>query len=331
MQGLALTSLAIGAAQGLSEASQEATSDLLFEYAMNRLENERSRNEACRAFAWTSNSLEAKAQLLARARTFGLSTGDAPFELKCMLEALSARAAPELERELISYMLELISAGDFTSAYAVAWAIGRASVSGAGEAALMTLLAEGDAAAGPATLSLLLGGRPELATLAALRLLGRTPQLQSQVQQFYYHGFETLSEEDLEQETIFRWVRNARAVEQFSPRGVHLKWAWELLGQQLRNLEYDSGPHSLTRAVLRNRLFQLASAGDGKAVDTLLLTAERGMLFAMQSAPGPLAYPAYRAYFRFLPTWQNLGTIAPTNAVPTPLIGNGNTSPPLAR
>ena len=248
-----------------------------------------------------------------------------------MLGALSARAAPELEPELLSYLLELITAGDSTSAYAVALAIGRASVSSSSESALVTLLAEGDAAAGPATLGLLLGGRPELATLAALRLLGRTPQLQSQVQQFYYHGFETLSEEDLEQETIFRWVRNARAVEQFSPRGVHLKWAWELLGQQLRNLEYDSGPHSLTRAVLRNRLFQLASAGDGTAVDTLLLTAERGMLFAMQSAPGPLAYPAYRAYFRFLPTWQNLGAISPTNAVPTPLIGNGDTSPPLAR
>jgi HEAT repeat protein len=307
MLASALNSLGIGAAQGLSEAGSESFSESLLRFAMDPSESEQSRLEACRALAWTSNTMDSKHRVLARARGLGKAPGSDNFSLNCLLETLSVRANPELRDELVLLLLELISASDTKSAIVVARAIGRAEISEASEPILLALLRQADIAAIPATLALLLGGRSELATLAALRMLGRTSQAQAELQQAYYHSFDRLVDEDVERDTINRWVRNARAIEQFSPRGIHLKWVWELLGQQLRNLEYDTGPHSLTRTVFRNRLYQQALTGNHMAIDTLLLAGERGMLFALRNRPGDLSFAAYRAYFRFLPPMQVRG------------------------
>ncbi len=310
----ALNSLGMGAAQGLSEAGSESFSDSLLHFAMDPSENEQSRLEACRALAWTSNTVDTKQRILARARGIARVPGADNFSLNCLLEALSTRANPELRDEMVPFLLELISISDMKSAIAVARALGRSEISEASEPILLALLQQADIAAIPASLALLLGGRSELATLAALRMLGRAPQAQAELQQAYYHTFDTLYDEDVERDTINRWVRNARAIEQFSPRGIRLKWVWDLLGQQLRNLEYDTGPHSLTRTVFRNRLYQQALTGNRLAIDTLLLAGERGMLFALRNNPGDLSFAAYRAYFRFLPPTQILGRSNPTEA-----------------
>ncbi len=311
MLGMALNSLASGAAQGLAETGSEHSSDRLLVHAMDRSENEQSRLAACKALAWTASTVESKRRIIARARGIGVLPGSANFELHCLLETLASRANPELCDELVPFLLEMVAASDTKAAYILALALGRAEVSEISEPVLLSLLQQADSAAGPATLALLLGGRSELAVLAALRMLGRSPQLQADIQQAYYHSFDYLSDEDLERDAIFRWVRNARAIEQFSPRGVKLKWTWELLGQQLRNLEYDTGPHSLTRTVFRNRLYQQAINGNRMAVDTLLLAGERGMLFALRDTPGELNFAAYRAYYRFLPQPQSLAPAAP--------------------
>ena len=313
----ALNSLGIGAAQGLSEAGNEQATDRLYRFAMDRSEHEQSRLEACRAMAFTATTAESRRRFLARARGLGTSTGSARFDLTCLLETLASRANPELQDDLVAFLYELVGAADTPSAFTIARSLGRFDISESAEPALVALLQRGDAASGPAALALLLGGRSELAILAALRMLGQSPQAQTELQQAYYHSFDFLSDEDLERDAIFRWVRNARAVEQFSPKGVRLKWPWDLLGQQLRNLEYDKGPHSLTRTVFRNRLYQQALAGNRRAIDTLLLAGERGMLFALRDTPGPLTFAAYRAYFRFLPHWQNLGVSNPKLAPPS--------------
>ena len=257
--------------------------------------------------AFTANSVESRHRFLARARGFGTSTGSARFDLACLLETLASRANPDLQDELVSFLIELVMASDTKSAFVVARAIGRADVPESSEPALIAMLQRDGNATGPAALALLLGGRSELAILAALRFIGQTPEAQAELQQAYYHSFDFLSDEDLERDAIFRWVRNARAIEQFSPKGIRLKWPWELLGQQLRNLEYDMGPHSLTRTVFRNRLYQQAMNGNQRAIDTLLLAGERGMLFALRDNPGPLTFAAYRAYHRFLPASSILG------------------------
>jgi len=314
MLAMALNSLGIGAAQGLSEAGSESYEDPLLRFALDPSENEQSRLEACRALAWTSNTVDSKRKILARARGMRSPAGSNNFTLNCLLETLSTRANPEIRDELVPFLLELIAASDMQSALVVARAIGRAEISEASEPTLLALLQQADLAAIPAALALLLGGRSELATLAALRMLGRSSRAQAELQQAYYHSFDTLYDEDVERDTINRWVRNALVIEKFSPRGIRLKWVWDLLGQQLRNLDYDTGPHSMTRTVFRNRLYQQALTGNTMAIDTLLLAGERGMLFALRDNPGDLSFAAYRAYFRFLPPAQILGRINPTTA-----------------
>jgi HEAT repeat protein len=302
--GRALRSIGIGAAQGIGEAGRARSSDLLMRFAMDTWEHEESRFEACRALAWVSNSTDARQRILGRARGIAGASEAPAFNLICLLESLALRGDVQLQDDLLAFLRELIARPDRISAFAVARALGRTVLSVSSEQMLLTLLHASDDQALPATLALLLGGRSEVAILAALKLLERSAQAQADLQQAYYHSFDYLTDEDLERDSLFRWVKNAKDVEHFSPRGVHLQWTWELLGQQLRNLEFDKGPHSLTRTVFRNRLYQQALGGDHFALDTLLLAGERGMLFALRDTPGEASFAAYRAYYRFLRPWQ---------------------------
>ena len=78
----------------------------------------------------------------------------------------------------------------------------------------------------------------------------------------------------------------------------------EQLRRQFKNLQYDNGPHSFTRLVLRNRLLQMARGEDAAvrqgAVNTLLFMQEQGALLALRDEKGPVGALAADAYHRLL-------------------------------
>ena len=75
----------------------------------------------------------------------------------------------------------------------------------------------------------------------------------------------------------------------------------EQLRRQFDNLQFDNGPHSFTRVVLRTRLMSMAKTGEAdvrkKAITTLKFMRERGVLLSLigsEGETGALATKAYR-------------------------------------
>jgi hypothetical protein len=84
---------------------------------------------------------------------------------------------------------------------------------------------------------------------------------------------------DVSEGRLSRWVDNALAAER-----AHVRWPRDVLRRQLSDVIFDAGPHSLTRVVLRKRLYDAARAGgDGgrEALGVLELLGEQGSLAAL--------------------------------------------------
>ena len=88
--------------------------------------------------------------------------------------------------------------------------------------------------------------------------------VQSQVSlwELWYKSFGYWSTEDLQHNHIFRFVDNAEAISKVEIKDIPQGWASILLMRQFDNLDFDNGPHSFTRVVLRKRLLDMAKGDD---------------------------------------------------------------------
>ena len=81
-------------------------------------------------------------------------------------------------------------------------------------------------------------------------------------------------------------------------------WASQRLKAQFDNLQFDNGPHSETRVVLRGRLLKAAREGDAankkNAVETLKFMKEQGALMALKDEKGETGQLAAAAYHELM-------------------------------
>jgi len=94
---------------------------------------------------------------------------------------------------------------------------------------------------------------------------------------------------------------NAEAIRRVRVRDAPQEWAAYLLGRQFDNLQFDNGPHSMTRVVLRYRLREKAKSSDAKvragALMTLRFMKEQGSLMALKEEKGEVGKEAGKALF----------------------------------
>ncbi len=125
-----------------------------------------------------------------------------------------------------------------------------------------------------------------------------------QLKHKWYRALGYWSTEDLESGRVFRYVRNARAIARVSFKDVDQEWARVMLDKQLNTLQFDNGPHSFTRVVLRARLFDMARGDDAAkrtgAIETLLFMGEQGPLLALREEDGETGKLASTAYHAFM-------------------------------
>jgi HEAT repeat protein len=292
---ISLRLLTMGASDGLAELGDSRAFEPLFAFADDPMQNEYSRTEACRALAWvaTEQQLTTVMQRLHELRP-GENTLDARYG--CFLEAFAKRATPRFKGELVSLLEELIQSFDIKSALLVAQALGRIGISQPDERRILALLERSDQGAIPAALALLWGARPEAALLATLRMLGHSEEQRRELQRAYADNLVYLSDEDLRQGAIYRWVANALAVEQLTTPPTH--WIRGLLSERLKYLIPGPGAHPLTALGFRSHAFQSSQQEDAAAIETLLVAGEGGALLALRDTPGPASYAAYRGYLR---------------------------------
>jgi len=125
-----------------------------------------------------------------------------------------------------------------------------------------------------------------------------------ELQDLYYRSFGYWSTEDLAKGRIFRWVDNAVAISRVEIGDTPQEWARGQLEGQFNNLQFDNGPHSFTRVVLRVRLLDMAKGDDAElragAIRTLKFMKEQGVLLALRDEKGETGKLAEEAYHELM-------------------------------
>jgi hypothetical protein len=216
----------------------------------------------------------------------------------CLLEALITRPIAGTSDALIGL---LVPESSFPVRHAVARAIGKAGIEPPVEAQLFEKLQD-EKLMNDAALALMLGGSPETAARALAALAGQPKETIDELQELWYGSFGYWSDRDLAEGHIFRYVHNAEAASRIEFDKVPQGWVSEQLRRQFKSLQYDNGPHSFTRVVLRNRLLDMARGDDAAvragAIDALRFMQEQGVLLALRDEPGEVGKLSQEAYHR---------------------------------
>lgn len=295
--GMTLRGLGYGAAQGLSEWGDPKAFEPLLDYIEDPRENEQSRLAACRALAWVASE-DGVAAIVDTIRSYDGRTAEDRTRQSCLLQTLATRSMPGSQPLLLS----LMSADqDVSVRRAAARALGRA---GFGEEVAGPLFErlQDERLVSDAALALLLGGSAEAAARAVAGLAGKPPSVRDELQELWFRSFGFWSHADLESGYLFRLVRNAEAASRVAVDGVPQNWVGEQLRRQFDHLQFDSGPHSFTRVVLRYRLLQFALGSEpaerNAALRCLSFMKERGVLLALRQEPGELGRLAAESLHR---------------------------------
>ncbi|HEU4534090.1 MAG TPA: HEAT repeat domain-containing protein, partial [Polyangiaceae bacterium] len=299
MLGMVVRGLSVGAAQGMAQWGDRRGVAPLLKLAEDPKQNEGARGEACAALAWVSSD-EQRREFVARARALPASDPKARPMRSCLLEAFARRPADGA----LGPMLEMFTReADFAFRHRLARALGWSGLDTKAEEFLLEKVSDPELRA-DAALALVLGGSTEAAS-RAVALYGRAPrEALDELKELYLESFGYWSDEDLEKGRLYRWVANAEAVGKVRVRDALQDWARLRLESQLHSLDFDNGPHSVTRVVIRRRLYDAARGADAEprrsAVATLKFLREQGVLMALRDLPGEPGQLARRALFELL-------------------------------
>ncbi len=296
---MSLRAIGGGASQCFAEWGDPRAVGPLLQYVEDPKNNELSRMDACAALAWVST--EQQRLTLARKAVDYRNPDDADrFRRSCLLQTIVTRATPSAGNAL----LPLLSAETpIEVRHQVARAIGRATITREVAAKLFELL-DDDALVSDAALALILGGTPELAARAVAKIANRYRGEKyrlwlDDLGELYYRSLGYWSTEDLEKGRIFAVIDNAITISRTQIDHKPQVWAATHLQRRFDDLEFDNGPHSLTRTVLRYRLWRMArsdQAGQHAAITALLFLKEQGVLLALRDQKGETGKLARRAY-----------------------------------
>lgn len=297
--GMSLRAIGVGAAHGFAEWGDHRAFKPLMDYIENPKENEQSRMEACAALAWVAEDDD----FVTIAEKIKQYSGPDPKDQVrqgCLLESLITRPIAGTSDALIGL---LTPDSSLVVRHAVARAIGKAGIEANVEAQLFEKLKD-EKLVNDAALALMLGGSADTAARALAALAGQPKETVDELQELWFGSFGYWSHRDLDEGHIFRYVENAEAASRIELDKVPQGWVVEQLRRQFGNLQYDNGPHSFTRVVLRHRLLAMALGDDAAvragAINTLRFMKEQGALLALRDEQGEVGRLAQEAYHRLL-------------------------------
>ena len=297
--GMSLRAIGVGASHGFAEWGDHRAFKPLMDYIENPKENEQSRMEACAALAWVAED-DDFVTIAEKIKQYGGPDPKDQVRQACLLESLITRPIAGTSDALIGL---LTADSSLPVRHAVARAIGKAGIEANVEGQLLEKLKD-EKLVNDAALALMLGGSADSAARALAALAGQPKETIDELQELWYGSFGYWSHRDLDEGHIFRYVENAEAASRIELDNVPQGWVVEQLRRQFANLQYDNGPHSFTRVVLRHRLLAMALGDDAAvragAVNTLRFMKEQGALLALRDEQGEVGQLAQEAYHRLL-------------------------------
>ena len=293
MLGMSLRAIGYGASQGLAHFGDPRAQAPLIAFIEDETWHEEARMEACRALGWSADDATLSSLFAKIKAQIARKTPQSEFIASCLTDAFAERSPAALDSALV----DLIDNGNPRYVRSVASrALAGMALDGAAQAKLEAKLGYKDLRVDAAT-ALLLGGSGPVA-----RLLGAI------------HGFDLgekvklardiagssgiVTDDDPGHKRLIRWEARAREAAVVTVGGKAQTWVRQAMAAGLEVVRFDTGPHRVTRPVLRYQLFRAATANAANrrgAIGVLALMEERGMLMALASGPGEAREMAKRA------------------------------------
>jgi len=324
--GMTLRAMNVGASDGFAQWGDPKAYPYLTKFIEEKMENEQGRIEGCFALSWVATDQNMN-DIVKKVHDFKGKDPREQFIRGCYLEALLHRPVPGTSAGLVDLLDRDI---DVEVRHQVARAIGFGGIDDKVAAQLFKKMEDVEVR-NDAALGIILGGAIDQATKAVAMYADYPKEALDELKDVYYRSFGYWSDDDFYKGRLYKWVDTAEAIARIRVKDTTQDWTRLRLQAQFDNLEFDNGPHSMTRVVLRYRLMQDAKKGDAAkkrgAVMTLKFMKEQGSLMALRDEPGDTGQMAGKAFFELM----NPKLTAPENIPAAKEASGGNLVPPANR
>jgi HEAT repeat protein len=297
--GMSLRAVGVGASHGFAQWGDAKAFPILVKYIEDKQNNEQSRIEACFSLGWVATDEQMK-EVAKKVNEFSQTDPKTQLIRGCYLETLVRKPLPAATAGLV----DLINGSlDLEVQHQAARAIGFGGMTPDITAKLFEKL-KNPSTRTDAALAILLGGDTD----AVRRMLASYNDLDAAelepLKVAYNQTFGYWSDKNYENGDVARWIDNAFAASRVKVRDALQDWPKLLLSRAIQGIDYDNGPHSVTRVQMRVRLLRDANGADAKkrqqAVQILQFMGEKGALMALKATAGPSQEAARQAFFELM-------------------------------
>jgi HEAT repeat protein len=297
--GMTLRALGVGAAHGFAQWGDPRAYGELTKYVEEQNNNEQSRLEACFSLSWVATDDEMK-DIVKKVHDYNKPDPKSAFVRGCYLETLIHRPVPSAAAGLMDLLKPEV---DLEVRHQAARAIGFGGLTKDLVAQLLEKAKDVNTKA-DATLALLIGGDTDDAAHGIVAYEDSPPEAMEELKVIYNQTFGYWSDKNYENGDVARWIANAEACRHVKVHGALQDWPNLLLSRAIQGIEFDNGPHSMTRVQFRMRVMADAKGGNeakrAAAIEILKFMKERGVLMALRNEPPPVGPLAKQAFFEVM-------------------------------
>jgi HEAT repeat protein len=297
--GMTIRAMGVGAADAYAQYGDPKAYPILVKYIEDKENNEQARIEACFALSWVATDDEMK-DVVKKVHDFNKPDPASSLIRGCYLETLVHRPVPDATAGLIDLLSHDV---DLEVRHQAARAIAFGGITGKMVPQIFDKLKDAELRT-DAALALLIGADSDTANRALAQYNDAPPEAMEELKVTYNQTFGYWSDKNYVDGDVSRWVENALGVAHIRVHESLQDWPKLILSRALQEIEFDNGPHSITRVQFRYRLMQDAKASNDlkrqSAIAILKFMKEKGVLMALRNEPGPTGDLAKQAFFEVM-------------------------------
>jgi HEAT repeat protein len=297
--GMTLRAIGVGAGHGLAQWGDNKAYAPLVKYIEDKENNEQSRLEACFSLSWVANDDQMN-EVVTKVKTLTKPDPKESLVRACYLETLIHRPVPNATASLV----DLIKPDtDLEVRHQAARAVGFGGIKPDTANKLLEMIKNADIRS-DAALAILIGGDADTVRRMMAMFNDFDPGAMEELKVIYNQTFGYWSDKNFENGDLARWIENADACAHVRVKDALQDWPRLILARAIQGIDFDNGPHSVTRVQLRVRLMRDALGQDAnkreQAIKILKFMKEKGVLMALRQEPAPLGELARQAFFEVM-------------------------------
>ena len=298
--GMTLRAIGAGASDGFAQWGDPKAYPVLVKFIEEKMNHAEARLYACAALSWVATDQQMAEVAKKVVKDFATDEPKIQIIRTCYLETLIHRPVAAATGSLV----ELINGtSDLVVQHQAARAIGAGGMTPQITLQLMEKL-KNPGTRDDAALAILMGGDTDSIRRMLAHYNDSDAQAMENLKSIYNQTFGYWSDKNYENGDVARWINNAHSSAHVRVKDALQDWPRLVLSRAIQGIDFDNGPHSVTRVQFRVRLMRDAKSQDEKkrtdAVQILKFMGEKGVLMMLKGEPGPWQEPARQAFFELM-------------------------------